>query len=129
MTTPATNPPIEETWWELTFRTGLILTLPAPLTSTGNVLDPYGALMDGDTVNAQSAITKQTYVYSLKDVALIKPKQITADPDRLARSLLRALGKSLDGSSPDSPAAPSPSSETANPTRRSRSAAGKRDIH
>ena len=129
-----TNTPIEETWWKVTTTTGLVLTLPAPLRSTGldtstlTPLDPAQALDLNVPVASQSLLSAKSYALSLRDVIHIET--FTLDPSRYAKALGRAvLRKSSDGSLDDSPAPASPSRSQASLSGRSTGATTRRSAH
>lgn len=112
---------IEELWWDVTTTTGLILTLPVPLTSIGNVMTPMSpkyALTHQGAFQASSNITKETYAVNLADARHIRQYTRTHDPERLDRAKLRASGISSPTSSASSLAASSRSAPATNPSGR-----------
>lgn len=134
MTTPQSNI-IEETWWEVTTSTGLILRLPAPLKRTAHgdsvAMPPLEAMnlvaMNlGARLQSQSAITKKDYAVNLRDAVLIKTELVRMDPERYQQALLKA-SRRLSGTSSDAgPVAASPSADQASPSGRSTGGTSKR---
>lgn len=127
MSTPE-NTIIEETWWEVTTSTGLILELPAPLqrietsndgTYLTTIANPLDVLRRFDPVQSYSEITKKHYFLQPRDILLVKPKQVKADPNKLAAALLRMQQRSQGGSSTSGQGADSQSDAQANPSGRS----------
>jgi hypothetical protein len=109
MTSSATDAVLEETWWEVTTTTGLILTLPAPLKRTGETVAPVEALTSSGRFHACSAITNMMYGVDLTHALFIRQFTKTHDPERLLKSQMRA---SQTASSPSSDAGPAPSSRS-----------------
>ena len=124
MTTPDTT--IEETWWEVTTQTGLILLLPAPSPSTEpSTLFLY--LQRREPVASHSQITGFTYVLDMPPVLCIRAFRRTQDPDRLAKARLK-----LASSQTSSPFGPDHESRSAVPGSRrgpSTGATSKSRIH
>lgn len=87
MSTPDTT--IEETWWEVTTQTGLILLLPAPLTS-GVVVNPAEALREPrQPLHSESQITGWTYAVDLAQALAIRAFVRKEDPERLKRAQMK----------------------------------------
>ena len=81
---------IEETWWEVTTQTGLILLLPAPLTSTGVAINPVNRLIEPrDPIHSTSRITGWTYGLDMSTVLAIRAFVRTEDPERLKRAQMK----------------------------------------
>lgn len=112
--------PTEETWWEVTTGRGLMLTLPAPLTTTGSALDPLEAMRMAKRPDAtrqsvfasHSPSTGRMYVFDLSDAVIVKAYTMALDLDRLKKSILRASQTSSERLSSDGQDAASPSDET-----------------
>lgn len=128
-----TTPTAEETWWDVTYPNGSILTLPAPSKSIGDanqpeqggvtrvltkLLDPREAMTHAKTniqqrvVSSYSHLTKKTYAVDLADAVCITVR--TFDPERIKAALLKA--RQSQGSSSTSGQGPaSPSDDQGNP--------------
>jgi hypothetical protein len=105
---------IEETWWEVTTTTGLILQLPAPLTSGGAPRPPAQCLDTRVPVSSSSTITGFSYALSLETVFAIRVFVRSQDPERLARSKARLIA-----SETSLPSGPDRESRSAAPVSRS----------
>lgn len=119
---------IEETWWEVTLSTGLILTLPAPLRTTSEPIPPHDVLYHPLTpVSSYSVITGKSYALNPKDVVHIKTTTIKADPERYQRAVLKAAASATSLVFGPTPASPSDNPE--NPRGRSTGEPTKRRTH
>jgi hypothetical protein len=107
---------IEETWWEVTMQTGLILELPAPLqrietSNDGTFLvtqaNPLEVLKARTPVQSYSEITKQHYFLDPRNVALVKPHQVKRDTERLTKALMNLASSGRSSLSGQGPALPS----------------------
>jgi len=106
---------ITETWWIITTRSGLALTLPAPLRRTGKPIPPGEADLTG-WMESTSQITGRSYALDMREALSITTDTRTDDPDRYQRSLAKALGLTLsDGSSSSGPEAESWSDDPTSP--------------
>jgi hypothetical protein len=131
------TPNAEETWWDVTYPNGSILTLPAPSQTIGDatqpeqggtvrivrqLLDPAKAMTHAKTniqqrvVSSYSHLTKKTYAVDLADAVCITVR--TFDPERIKAALLKAR-QSHESSSTSGRGPASPSDDQENPSGRS----------
>jgi hypothetical protein len=141
-----TTPNAEETWWEVTLSTGLILRLPAPSTIIGDakqpeqdgtvrllkaLIDPAKAMLNAKNSVKERVVSSvstkgQQYVVDIADALMIKV--ITISPERLTAALLKARQSQETSSRPgqeraslsddqENPSGPSIGARIRRPTR------------
>jgi hypothetical protein len=88
--TTTTPTPADETWLEITTRTGLQIHAPKPDSSHVSL---QTLLEEALSFTSTSRLTNQTYHISLRDVAVIREYQRTYDPDRLLQAQMKAASQ------------------------------------